>query len=640
MSFQKGTWVPLPSNCSRDYTLTYSRCAEYGVLLFLNCISWVANVTVQCAQWAWQAEQQCVSWAQQTAQQCTNWAQQTSQQCCNWWPCSWLCSALMTVISWVCTAFAVIVTVVCVAFAVVVTLVCLVFSLIVTLVCAVAALIVFTFCLLWSVVSIIFCISNMNGGTAFLLTDGTVMIQECQSILSQFFPEASWGTRRWWKLTPDAFGSYANGTWSRLADSNVGRLYYASAVLADGRVLVCGGEWTDTSGFVQQDEVNSCEIYDPVQNSWTVVASPTAGTPPVAWDHVGDAPCVVLPDGKFLVGSNESSNVAELDPSTLAWTAMNTRSTSSSSEESWVLMPDNTVAAPSCISPNTTWVYDIATDTWNPGNPLPQDIVNTVQEVGPALLRYDGTAFFFGANQHTAIFTPAASPSWSNGGDLPPQNGQNIGIVDGPAALLVNGNVLFGAGPTDTAGDFIAPSMYFEFDGTTFNRTDDPPNNGCPTNKSRLLLLPDGSVLFAREDDSSFFAYQPAAAVPQDAFRPVIQNCPTSLVPGSTIQISGLQFNGLSQAVAYGDDCQNATNYPLVKVVNLGSGHVTFCRTFNHTTPDSNGNPVPSMGVATGAAVITTNVAIPPTLESGKSSLFVIANGIPSQAFAVTVRER
>jgi len=117
----------------------------------------------------------------------------------------------------------------------------------------------------------------------------------------------------------------------------------------------------------------------------------------------------------------------------------------------------------------------------------------------------------------------------------------------------------------------------------------------------------------------------------------VIQTCPTTLLLGSTIQISGLQFNGLSQAVAYGDDSQTATNYPLVRIVNKRSNRVRYCRTFQHTTVDSNGNTIPSMGVATGTAVITTNVEIPVNVEPGDSQLFVVANGIPSKPFDVTV---
>ena len=633
--FQKGTWQQLPSVCTRDFVLTYQRCAQWGTYWLVSCIKWVWSATVSCIQWAWQAVQTCIDWATQTTQECISWAEQTSQECCDWWPCSWGCAIVMVIVSWVCELTAIVVITVCIAFGVVVTLVCLAFIVLVTVACGLWGLLVYTFCLLWTVVSVIFCLSTANGGTAFLLTDGTVMMQEVTTGVGAL-------TNRWWKLTPDQNGSYVNGNWSRLADSKVGRQYFASALLADGRVLVCGGEYSNASGSDQQDETNTCEIYDPTTDSWSSFAAPmTADVPPVTWSTVGDASCALLPDGTFLMGSNDTGNVAKLDPSTLTWTAMATRSTGGSGEESWVLMPDDTIATPSCIAPPTTWVYDVAGDQWNQGNNLPTSIVlpppGDVAEIGAGLLRYDGTAFFLGGNQHTAIYSPAARVKWSNGADLPAQDGQNLGVMDGPAAILANGNILFGAGPIDAQGDYKSPCFYFEFDGSTFNRTNDPPNNNCPTYVTRLLLLPNGDVMFNRGDDSSLYAYHSDAATPQDSFRPVIQNCPANLVAGTTVQISGLQFNGLSQAVAYGDDAQAATNYPLVRVTNKGNKQVRYCRTFGHTTVDGAGNTITSMGVATGAAVITTNAAIPKDLAAGTYTLEVVANGIPSLPFDVTV---
>ena len=587
-TFQKGTWNQLPSNCTRSFTLTWLRCAEYGYVLLTECLLWVVKTEVECVEWAWETVKKC-----------------------SWW--SWL---------------------VCVLFAIVVTLVCVAVAIVSVLFCAIVAVVEWLVCLVWSVISIIFCLSNANGGTSFLLTDGAVMMQEYKSIFG-----ATWATRRWWKLTPDQSGSYRNGSWSRLSDSNLARTYFASAVLADGRVVACGGEYSDASGTIKEDWNNSCEIYDPVADTWSSFASPVKpGSAPVVWDEIGDASSTLLPDGKFLMGALDSANVAKLDPAMLTWTAMTPRpGVGTSNEDSWVLMPDNTIATPSCQNPPTTWVYNISSDQWTAGNPLPNSIVDVGNETGPALLRYDGTAFFLGGNEHTAIYSPTASPQWSNGADLPDQDGKKIGIVDGPAALMVNGNILFGAGLISDAGDWSSPCWYFEFDGTAFNRTNDPPNNDCPTYTTRLLLLPDGDVMFCREGDSSFYAYHSDAATPQDGFRPVIQTCPASLVPGSTIQISGLQFNGFSQAVAYGDDSQTATNYPLVRIVNKQSGHVRYCRTFNHTIVDTNGNVIPSMGVATGAAVITTNVVIPVDIELGDSSVFVVANGIPSQPFEVAI---
>jgi hypothetical protein len=72
---------------------------------------------------------------------------------------------------------------------------------------------------------------------------------------------------------------------------------------------------------------------------------------------------------------------------------------------------------------------------------------------------------------------------------------------------------------------------------------------------------------------------------------------------------------------------QTATNYPLVRIANNKTGHVFYARTHDHS----------SMGVATGSTTVSTNFDVPTTMETGASSLVVVANGIPSQAVNVTV---
>jgi len=68
---------------------------------------------------------------------------------------------------------------------------------------------------------------TFNTDTAVLLTDGTVMMHQYNSTA-------------WWRLTPDITGNYVNGTWSALASMPSGYepLYFASAVMIDGQVLV------------------------------------------------------------------------------------------------------------------------------------------------------------------------------------------------------------------------------------------------------------------------------------------------------------------------------------------------------------------------------------------------------------------
>ena len=96
---------------------------------------------------------------------------------------------------------------------------------------------------------------------------------------------------------------------------------------------------------------------------------------------------------------------------------------------------------------------------------------------------------------------------------------------------------------------------------------------------------------------------------------------------GSTYVISGTQFNGLSQAAAVGDEFNNATNYPLVRITNTATGDVAYARTHDHST----------MGVATGSTPVSTMFDVPAAAETGASSLVVVANGIASVPVSVTV---
>jgi hypothetical protein len=70
-----------------------------------------------------------------------------------------------------------------------------------------------------------------------------------------------------------------------------------------------------------------------------------------------------------------------------------------------------------------------------------------------------------------------------------------------------------------------------------------------------------------------------------------------------------------------------ASNYPLVRITNTATGNVVYCKTHNHST----------MGVATGSEKVSTAFDIPAGIETGASTLEVVANGIPSNPVSVTV---
>src|SRR5690349_17256706 len=106
-----------------------------------------------------------------------------------------------------------------------------------------------------------------------------------------------------------------------------------------------------------------------------------------------------------------------------------------------------------------------------------------------------------------------------------------------------------------------------------------------------LLVLPTGQVLVG-----GFQVYTPAGSY-WAAWAPTLNSPATRLTRGTTYKISGTQFNGLAQAAAFGDEFETATNYPLLRITNRASGHVSYAKTHDHST----------MGVATGSATVSTN---------------------------------
>ncbi len=447
---------------------------------------------------------------------------------------------------------------------------------------------------------------------AFLLTDGTIMVQgDAASV-----PGAT--VSAWYRLTPDAFGSYVHGTWSQLASLPAGYVpsAFASAVLADGRVVIVGGEYNQGVFTLTAQGA----VYDPQLDLWTPL------NPPAGWDYIGDSPSVVLPDGRFVVGRKLDEQMAALDPATLTWTALaSTNKADFNAEEGWTLLPDGSVftydvqnaphaeryvpAVQQWFSNGNTFV-DLHTPTDTPNGltygPAGSLIYFPPGEVGPGLLLPDGSVFASGT--HIAIYHPGADSeglgSWSAGPDFP--NGDND--TDTSALLLPSGHVLLQSAKN---------GQLYEFDGVNLT----PAVNVMAI---ALLTLPDGNALIYGPAGPAI--YQPQGQ-PQAAWAPTIQDFPSAVTRGSSYAIDGRQFNGLSQAASYGDEFESATNYPLVRLTNLASGHVVYARTHDHST----------MGVATGSALVSTHFDVPANVEVGATNLEVVANGIASNAVTITV---
>lgn len=494
--------------------------------------------------------------------------------------------------------------------------------------------------------------SLTGAGATLLLTDGTVLVHSEQGNLSD-----------WYTLTPDIYGSYVTGTWAQTdsipASFGYAPLYFASAVLPDGRVIIEGGEYNlNNTNLV---DTNLGAIYDPSQlpgSRWNPVASPPT------WSNIGDAPSVVLPDGTFMLANCCNSEEVEMTAPYLggsSWVPTGTFKHDWNNEEGWTLLPgpadsevlltvDTSVIFNSTCGSTGSELYingywfctaNTPTKLWD----------NTYQvgtqffghEMGPAVLRPDATVFQAGANGHdlgapgqSAVFDAMAF-QWTAGPTFTCTGCPNeLNIADGPAALLPNGNVLMMTSPQE---GYHTPSVFFELQlGTdTLVKAQSPPNAGTDSSfYGHMLVLPTGQILFT-DFSSDVEIYTPTDTRVGRIWRPSVTkvngvNCGSIFLctyvvhTQSVNRIDGILFNGMSQGSAYGDDYQSATNYPLVRLREVQlcppSGCTTpsrvyYCRTHDHS----------SMGVATGTLPVSTEFDCK-GVPSGDYQMSVIANGV------------
>ena len=436
-------------------------------------------------------------------------------------------------------------------------------------------------------------------GLMMLLSDGTVMA-------------ANSGTSNaWYRLTPDSQGHYVNGTWTTLTPMTDTRLYYSSQVLMDGRVFVAGGEY-GTGG-------SAGETYDPLTNAWTPAPAPG--------HRFSDSNSEILPDGRVLVALVEGTLKSTLIFDPLAGGGAGTWSVGPNcigihNESAWVKLPDNSVLFVDRGTRNSER-YIPALNQWVADATVPVDLYDPFGlEKGAGLLLPNGNVFFLGSLGHTAIYTPSGSVavgSWIAGPDIPNLSG----TPDAPAAMMVNGKILCAVSPVPTsANHFPTPTTFYEYDYVANAFTPVATPTGGTLNHSSyfgtMLGLPDGTVLYA-DFNSQIYSYAPGGA-PLAAGKPVIATIAQN--GNGSFHLTGTQLNGISQGSCYGDDNQNATNYPIVRLTS--GSNVYYARTYNWS----------STGVQTGNTPVTTEFTLPAGLPQAAYSLAVVANGIASDPMA------
>jgi hypothetical protein len=350
-----------------------------------------------------------------------------------------------------------------------------------------------------------------------LLSNGEIMTLTSDRGPNIGMPDRS---QVWMRLSPDTKGDYSNGSWRFTAPMSIPRLFFASNIVRDTRLIVIGGEYSGVG--LQQNHTHTGEAYNPATDTWEGIA-------PHPEPQVGDVPTMVLDGDRILAGSLFNRNTWVYHYPTDMWEqnpilkVYDDRSV----EETWVKLPGGRILNYDLFQsigiPNGQFaeIFDPVTNSWLPASPtdgtaagfIPQLSDNSIGfELGGSLLQRpqrmrhrDGTeeVFYIGATGHTAVYNPSRN-EWRAGPDiLGEARGVKglFGADDAPAVELPSGHIVFAADAGPIRGTFSPPTRFFIYDpeSNIISQMSTPLDDHLDkisAYETRLLVLPTGQILY------------------------------------------------------------------------------------------------------------------------------------------------
>lgn len=310
--------------------------------------------------------------------------------------------------------------------------------------------------------------------TMLLMTDGTVLILSAVD------------NQTWYRLTPDVYGNYVNGTFSLVGKMNIPRLYFASQVLQDGRVWITGGEYTGP--YYDSNITGSGEIFDPQTGTSTWIANFPVCQPPTTANPTGARTVSVTSDVLLTTGSAKVDGIYSTDRIQPGWTVTGVgippsttvvsvdsptqvtiskpatatgpssavrfrgRTTTCFGDDPSNLLPGGNILAGSIFLP-TPYIYSLTGDKWTPAGTKHYN--DRSDEEGWAvlddgrILTYDLFVSVPANTGFAELYNPTAN-SWagisptdgSANGTLPLLSSNALGLELGPMLRLQDGRVI------------------------------------------------------------------------------------------------------------------------------------------------------------------------------------------------------
>ena len=461
----------------------------------------------------------------------------------------------------------------------------------------------------------------------YLLTNGKVLTEV----------SVNGNKMTWWLLSPDVNGDYSLGTWEKISEPSPDYNPDAmnGAVLHNGNLMIVGGEFNYNAQGQMEENTNKSYIFDVVHNSWTQIAPPNNGEG--YWGKLGAPPFVALPDGRVMLsyfgdfGRSSYNESMIYDPISNMWTLTGTNKHGRTTEAGYTLLSnDKVLTVNTDRGVSSAEIFDPATGRWSPAGNTPQVLANS--EIGPALTLPSGKVLAEGATGANALYDPATN-SWSAAPNFPKLgNGLQLEAPDNYSAILPSGNVLTSTGTFICSTQnctIMGPSPFFEYDwkaNAWIKVIDDLliPSSSAKGADYVMLSLPTGQVMIAYKDKIEFYS---SSGIPDPTWLPIVDSISSeNISPATTYQISGKQLSGLTQGTHFGDEHENATNYPIVQIENIKTHHVSYARSFDFSSTSIQPN-----------VSSTFNFIVNPKIENGPSLLRVIASGFASTPTQVTV---
>ena len=367
------------------------------------------------------------------------------------------------------------------------------------------------------------------------MTDGTLLVQ-------------AFDGQTWMKLTPDAYGSYANGTWTTLAPGLLPAIYFASQVLPDGRFWYVGGEYTGPGLLPNWGNLGA--IYDPVKNKWTAITpfpalpncgylyyvsgNVTAGSRRITqvypqttgiqkgWAVYGQG----IPNGATVTGVEEDSiRISAAATQTVAGdtVAFNNyyAQTACFGDDPSMLLPGGKILAGFLAGPST-WLYDIRSNSWSEtgskvyndssdeegwaklpnGNVLTYDLFKSIDPLGNGSNDANGM-YAEEYNPGTGSWSSISPSDGSAHGSIPQLSSVDLGYELGPMLRLQDGRVLV-IGATQHTGIYNPATNTWaagpDIEGTLSNNVHPRPRSApFGGDDAPAAELPNGHVIFAAD---------------------------------------------------------------------------------------------------------------------------------------------